>query len=333
MRCGATCSPRRRAAVADRPRVAVADARSLDASLDAFLAHAAVERGLAPRTIEAYGRDLARFAAHLAGAGVRAVGAVRREHVVGFARALAREGLSPRSRARALVATRRWLRHAGTGGGADDPLQGVPLPKSERTLPRVLRPDETEALVAAALPDGPLGLRDRAMLEMLYGAGLRVSELVSLPLSGVDRRAGWLRVRGKGRKERLVPLGEPALEALDAYLAEARPLLARAAARRSEAVFLSRRGSAMTRQNFFLRLRELARRAGIPSDRVSPHVLRHAFATDLLEGGADLRAVQTLLGHADLSTTQIYTHVSRARLRETVERRHPRGSGGRRGVA
>ena len=325
MRCGATCWRPRRATVAD--------ARSLDASLDAFLAHAAVERGLAPRTIEAYGRDLARFAAHLAGAGVGAVGAVRREHVVGFARALEREGLSPRSRARALVATRRWLRHAGTGGGADDPLQGVPLPKSERTLPRVLRPDETEALVAAALPDGPLGLRDRAMLEMLYGAGLRVSELVSLPLSGVDRRAGWLRVRGKGRKERLVPLGEPALEALDAYLADARPQLARVTARRSEAVFLSRRGSAMTRQNFFLRLRELARRAGIPSDRVSPHVLRHAFATDLLEGGADLRAVQTLLGHADLSTTQIYTHVSRARLRETVERRHPRGSGGSRGVA
>jgi integrase/recombinase XerD len=231
------------------------------------------------------------------------------------------------------VATRRWLRFGGAGGGQQDPLEGVPSPKSERPLPRVLRADETAALIEAAAPDGALGLRDRAMLEVLYGAGLRVSELVSLPLSALDRRGGWLRVRGKGRKERMVPLGEPALEALDAYLEQARPVLARAAARPGEAVFLSRRGRAMTRQNFFLRLRELARRAGIPSDRVSPHVLRHAFATDLLEGGADLRAVQTLLGHADLSTTQIYTHVSRARLRETVERRHPRGAGGRRGAA
>ena len=308
-------------------------AAGLDASVDAFLAHAAVERGLAPRTIEAYGRDLARFAAHLEGEGVTRVAAVRREHVVGFARSLEKAGLSPRSRARALVAARRWLRHAGTSGGAEDPLQGVPSPKSERPLPRVLRPDETAALIEAAAPDGALGLRDRAMLEVLYGAGLRVSELVSLPLSGLDRRAGWLRVRGKGRKERIVPVGEPALEALDAYLEGARPLLARAAARASDAVFLSRRGAAMTRQNFFLRLRELARRAGIPSERVSPHVLRHAFATDLLEGGADLRAVQTLLGHAHLATTQIYTHVSRSRLRETVERRHPRGSHGRRGAA
>ncbi|HVN40533.1 MAG TPA: tyrosine recombinase [Myxococcota bacterium] len=305
----------------------------LGAAVDAFLAHAAVERGLAPRTIEAYGRDLARFAAHLADEGVTRVAAVRREHVVGFARSLERAGLSPRSRARALVAARRWLRHAGTSGGAQDPLQGVPSPKSDRPLPRVLRPDETAALIEAAAPDGALGLRDRAMLEVLYGAGLRVSELVSLPLSGLDRRAGWLRVRGKGRKERVVPIGEPALEALDAYLESGRPQLARAAARASEAVFLSRRGTAMSRQNFFLRLRELARRAGVPSERVSPHVLRHAFATDLLEGGADLRAVQTLLGHAHLATTQIYTHVSRSRLRETVERRHPRGSHGRRGAA
>jgi integrase/recombinase XerD len=303
--------------------------RGLDAALDAFLAHAAVERGLAPRSIEAYGRDLARFRAWLEAEGVRSLRALRREHVVGFARALERAGLAPRSRARALVAVRRWLRHAGAGG--EDPLQGVPSPKLERALPRVLRPDETEALIEAAAPDGALGLRDRAMLEVLYGAGLRVSELVDLPLSSVERRAGWLRVTGKGRKQRLVPLGEPALAALDAWLEQGRPVLVRKAGRRSEAVFLSRRGTAMTRQNFFLRLRELARRAGIPSERVSPHVLRHAFATDLLEGGADLRAVQSMLGHADLATTQIYTHVSRARLRQTVERRHPRGAGGRAG--
>jgi integrase/recombinase XerD len=164
------------------------------------------------------------------------------------------------------------------------------------------------------------------MLEVLYGAGLRVSELVGLPVSGVDRRAGWLRVRGKRAAERIVPLGEAALDALDAYLADARPLLL-GKRRDSGALFLTRRGAAMTRQNFFTRLRELAHAAGIPAARVSPHVLRHAFATDLLEGGADLRAVQLLLGHADLATTQIYTHVSRSRLRETVEKRHPRGAG------
>jgi integrase/recombinase XerD len=191
----------------------------------------------------------------------------------------------------------------------------------------VLRSDESLALIEAAGDDVPLGLRDRAMLEVLYGAGLRVSELVGLSLGAVDRRAGLLRVVGKGNKERIVPLGEPALEALDLYLAEARPVLERAAARKDDAVFLSRRGRRMTRQNFFQRLRGIARRAGISSDRVSPHVLRHAFATDLLEGGADLRAVQSMLGHADLSTTQVYTHVSRARLRETVEERHPRGAG------
>ena len=176
-------------------------------------------------------------------------------------------------------------------------------------------------------PSTPLGLRDRAMIEVLYGAGLRVSELVNLPLGAVERRAGMLRVLGKGNRERIVPLGRPALEALDAYLADGRPALARAATRDGDAVFLSRRGAAMTRQNFFVRLRLIARQAGISSDRVSPHVLRHAFATDLLEGGADLRAVQMMLGHADLSTTQIYTHVSQKRLRETVERRHPRGRG------
>jgi integrase/recombinase XerD len=164
------------------------------------------------------------------------------------------------------------------------------------------------------------------MLEVLYGSGLRVSELVGLPRSGLDARAGLLRVFGKGRRERVVPIGEPALDALARYLEAGRPVLARAAKRPSEALFLSQRGAAMSRQNFFERLRGHAARAGIPRERVSPHVLRHAFATDLLEGGADLRALQAMLGHADLATTQIYTHVSRGRLRELVEAHHPRGA-------
>jgi len=302
---------------------------SLSGAIDAFLSHAAVERGLAPKTIEAYASDLARFGSWLEGAGVTAPGSLRREHVIGFAQALEAEGLSPRSRTRLLIATRRWIRFLlATGELAADPMEGIATPRFGQSLPKVLRPDETAALLAAAAPDTTLGLRDRAMLEVLYGAGLRVTELVALPLGALDSRAGVLRVFGKGGRERLVPLGEPALAAVDAYLERGRPALLRTGHPGTDAMFLSRRGGPMTRQNFFSRLRKLARIAGIPSDRISPHVLRHAFATDLLEGGADLRSVQAMLGHADLSTTQIYTHVSRARLRDVVETRHPRGGGG-----
>jgi integrase/recombinase XerD len=207
----------------------------------------------------------------------------------------------------------------------DDPLEGVLSPSFSKPLPRLLRPDETVSLIEAADPSTPIGLRDRCMLEVLYGSGLRVSELVGLRLGSIDRRSGVIRVLGKGRKERIVPLGAPALQVLERYLETARPALVKRSSPDCDAIYLTRRGSAMTRQNFFLRIREIARVAGIGSDRVSPHVLRHAFATDLLEGGADLRAVQSMLGHVDLATTEIYTHVSRSRLRETVERRHPRG--------
>lgn len=304
---------------------------AVDATIEAFLAHAAVDRGLSAKTIEAYGRDLARFAGHLAESGVESPVSIERRHVTRFLERLESEGLGARSRARALSALRRFVRFALEEGAIeDDPLRDVAAPRLEAPLPRVLRREETEALLDATEPGTTLGLRDRAMLEVLYGCGLRVSELVSLPLSGVDRRAGIVRVTGKGRRERIVPLGEPALEALEGWLAEGRPRFARSSGRREEAVFLTARGSSMTRQNLFERLRALARRAGIARERVSPHVLRHAFATDLLEGGADLRAVQTMLGHADLATTQIYTHVGRSRLLETVERHHPRG-GGRRG--
>jgi integrase/recombinase XerD len=296
-----------------------------------FLEHCAVERGLSPRTLEAYGRDLQRFIDAQQRAGVRGPDALTREHVSRWLEELERLGLSARSRARALVAVRRFLRHlTALGTLKRDALVGVVAPRQARTLPRTLRRDETAALLAAPRGESALSLRDRAMLECLYGAGLRVSELCALPLAALDRRRGLLRVLGKGQRERLVPLGEPALAALDAYLATARPALVRKAGKSgkggADAVFLSNRGGAMTRQNFFTRLHSLARQAGIPSGRVSPHVLRHAFATDLLEGGADLRSVQAMLGHADLSTTQIYTHVSRRRLRETVERHHPRGA-------
>ena len=305
---------------------AAAKSDPLERAVEAFLTHASIERGLSPRTVEAYGRDLKRFAGYLKGAGVRSFQAIQREHLVGFTRFLDREGLGSRSRARTLVSVRRLLRHQGVSGTTgDDPLEGVSSPSFDTPLPRILRPDETASLIEAADTSTTIGLRDRCMLEVLYGSGLRVSELVGLRLGSVDRRSGVIRVFGKGRKERIVPLGTPALELLDRYLETARPVLAKRSLPDCDAVFLTRRGRAMTRQNFFLRIRKVARVAGIASERVSPHVLRHAFATDLLEGGADLRAVQSMLGHADLATTEIYTHVSRSRLRETVERRHPRG--------
>jgi integrase/recombinase XerD len=348
-------------------------ADALAAAADAFLRHCAVERGLAPKTVEAYGADLARFAEHLARAGVTSPRALAREHVTGFLSSLEAQGLGARSRARMLVSVRRFAQYlVTTARCARDASEGVNAPRLPRQLPRTLRPEETAALIEAAAPDGALAARDRAMLEVLYGSGLRVSELVSLPLSALDARAGVLRVLGKGRKERLVPVSEPALDALAIYLRDARPALVERARKRRpgtasrpaeareaasgpapavrvrseakqpplrrrlapsgarkslDAVFVTARGGAMTRQNFFARLRTLAARAGIARERVSPHVLRHAFATDLLEGGADLRAVQTMLGHADLATTQIYTHVSRGRMRELVEAHHPRGAG------
>lgn len=304
-------------------------AESLNDVIDAYLSHAKLEKGLARNTLQAYSRDLVRFAEPLE---FVAASDLNREHIRSFVEGLERDGLGPASRARALVAVRRLLKFmCAENILEDDPSRGILAPKVGRALPRVLASDETLALIRACGEDGPLALRDRAMLEVLYGAGLRVSELVQLPLSGLDRRGGLLRVIGKGGHERVVPLGEIALSAVEVYLAQSRAKLLGDRDDRSHALFVTRRGGPMTRQNFFALLRKLAGLAGIPRDRVSPHVLRHAFATDLLEGGADLRSIQLMLGHADLSTTEIYTHVSRGRLRETVERHHPRGSGGTRG--
>ncbi len=298
---------------------------------DAFLMRLAVEEGLSPRTVEAYAVDLRHLRTHLAERGVVRVERVTRHDLSTFAAYLDARSMAASSRARVLVAVRRLMRFAEERGlVGSDPIEALQAPKQPRKLPRILKPEETLSLIEAARAEpGPLGLRDVAMLEVLYGAGLRVSELVSLPLSAIDRRGQLLRVVGKGRKERVVPMGDLASGAIEVYLAEARPVLLGDHPDRDHATFLTRRGRPMTRQNFFARLRRHARAAGLPVDRVSPHVLRHGFATDLLEGGADLRAIQSMLGHADLSTTEIYTHVSRARLRETVETRHPRGAGRR----
>ena len=301
------------------PRRGDEHATALETSCDDFLMRLAVQDGLSPRTIEAYANDLRHLRTHLAGRGVDRLEQVTRNDLSSLSVFLDERGLAPSSRARTLVSVRRLLRHAQEEGtiGAD-PIDALQAPKQARTLPKILRSDETTALIEAARTQDPLGLRDVAMLEMLYGAGLRVSELVGLPLSSIDRRGLLLRVLGKGRKERVIPLGEVAGIALEQYLASGRPVLLGDRPDRDHAAFLTRRGTSMTRQNFFGRLRGHARKAGIPQDRVSPHVLRHAFATDLLEGGADLRSIQAMLGHADLSTTQRYMHLSPAAIESAI---------------
>jgi tyrosine recombinase XerD len=293
----------------------------IDSAIDAFLNHLAVERGLATATIEAYGRDLAEFAAALS---TREVGAIDARDIRRFIDRMASRGCAASTRARALSAVSRLLAYLRSEGAlASDPLADVARPKRGRRVPKVLGSEEVEALLAAP-DDSPVGLRDRAMLELLYAAGLRVSELTGLRMGDLHLGARTCTVYGKGRKERVGLIGEPAAQALERYLAEVRPLWVRHGA--AQEVFVSRRGGGLSRQAVWYRIRHYARGLGL-ADRLTPHVLRHSFATHLLEGGADLRSVQEMLGHADIETTEIYTHVSRRRLRELVDRRHPRGAG------
>jgi integrase/recombinase XerD len=296
----------------------------VDEWIDRFLAHQRVEAGASPHTLEAYSHDLAAFAEFCARRRVDAVEAVTAAEILAFV--LHRRGkqkLSARTVARNLVAVRNFFRFLIEEGAlAANPAESVDLPKATRPLPKFLTEDEVEKILAAPDIAKPLGLRDRAMLEVLYASGLRVSELVGLPLSALNLDIGLLRVIGKRRKERLVPLGDIAADWLTRYLDTARAALRKQ--RRSEAVFLSNRGGPMTRQHFHLLVDRYAKAAGI-TRKISPHVLRHSFATHLLEHGADLRAVQEMLGHTDLSTTEIYTHVNRERLKKVHAKHHPRG--------
>jgi integrase/recombinase XerD len=295
---------------------------SLDPALDLFLSHVRLEKGLAANSVEAYGRDLRRYAEHLASLGVIDWAAVGRDEVRAHLGFLVEQGLSSRSQARALSAIRSL--HALLAREKLVPLDAtdeIDSPRPGRRLPALLSREEIEGLLAAPDPRKPAGRRDRAMLELLYATGLRVSELVSLELNDVNLETRVLIARGKGSKERLVPVGAPAAEAVRAYLAAAREALLRG--RRSRHLFVTPRGGKMTRQGFAKILSRWARAAGIRR-AVSPHKLRHSFATHLLEGGADLRAVQAMLGHADVATTQIYTHVDRTHVRKLYDRFHPR---------
>jgi len=292
--------------------------------LDAFCDALWLEDGLARNTIESYRRDLSLLARWLARRG-GALESASEADLHGFFASRHRGGASHRvsSDARMLSTLRRFYRYAlRERKVASDPTLRLDPPKRAPRFPKTLSEAEVEALLAAPDVAEPLGLRDRAMLEVLYASGLRVSELVSLRTFEVNLEAGVLRVMGKGSKERLVPLGEEAVHWLKRYLGEARPRLLRRAA--SEALFVTARGAGMTRQAFWHNIKRYGARA-VPGRSLSPHVLRHAFATHLINHGADLRVVQMLLGHADISTTQIYTHVARERLKQLHAKHHPRG--------
>jgi integrase/recombinase XerD len=294
-----------------------------DPEVDGFLALLAARR--APRTVDAYRRDLAHLAAWLG----RAPSSVTTSELERYVAELRAAGLSAATIARRTAAIRSFFRHLVLLGVRDEnPAAELDLPRRTRRLPRTLSPAEAERLVEGAAGTHPRALRDRALAELLYGAGLRVSEAVGLEKGAVDLERRLVRCLGKGGKERLVPLGRQAAESLRRYLARGRPFLDR---RHRPELFLNAQGGPLTRAGAFLVLRRLAGRAGLEPERVHPHLLRHSFATHLLEGGADLRSVQEMLGHADLSTTELYTHVSDRRRRETYFRSHPharRVSGG-----
>ena len=300
----------------------------LDGQAGRFLDYLQVERGLSPNTLEAYRRDLRRYAVYLRGNGFDDATRVGEDQVSGFVGWLSAQPLAEGRRyrassvARSLAAVRMLHRFLLREGEARaDAAVGVVRPKVPRTLPRPLTVGDVEALLASCGALDVAGLRDRAILETLYGAGLRISELVGLDVDEVDLDEGSVRVLGKGRKERIVPLGRFAIAALAAYLRQSRPAIARAGS--GPALFLNLRGGRLTRQGATGVLKKAARAAGIRT-RVTPHMLRHSFATHLLEGGADVRVVQELLGHAVLSTTQIYTLVTQERLRREYFQAHPR---------
>ncbi|MDY6979845.1 MAG: site-specific tyrosine recombinase XerD [Pseudomonadota bacterium] len=291
--------------------------------IEQFLDALWMERGLSENTLSAYRSDLGQFGQWLDGQGRGSLRDVRREQIQGYlAQRLEQRG-SPRSTARLLSSLRRfyaWLRREQQIG--EDPTALIEAPRLGRPLPKSLSESDVEALLLAPDTETHKGLRDRCMLEVLYATGLRVSELVNLHMGQINRQQGVVRISGKGGKERLVPLGEEALGWLQRYLQEVRPAVLDGAA--AEAVFLSNRRQPMTRQTFWHLIKDYSRRAGIDKP-LSPHTLRHAFATHLLNHGADLRVVQMLLGHSDLSTTQIYTHIAKARLQELHAQHHPRG--------
>jgi integrase/recombinase XerD len=293
------------------------------AAINAYLNHVRVEKGLSPNTLTAYRRDLSKFEA-FAKKRKLALAGVTRDDLVDFLATLYRQKLESKSVARNLVTLRNFFRHAQINELVkSDPSENLESPKVRRSLPGYLKLGDVEKLIAQPDPKTPLGLRDRAMLEVLYSTGLRVSELTGLCVADIDLKVGSVRCIGKGDKERIVPIGRKALGTVEKYLRDARPQLVVKKPGASAALFLNRRGNALTRVGVWKILSDYGRRAGLRS-ALTPHMLRHSFATHLLERGADLRSVQLMLGHSDISTTQIYTHLVEERLKQIYKAHHPR---------
>ena len=298
----------------------------MESTIHVFLSYLRVEKGLSQNTILAYGRDLKRFAEFLRKRHKLQVEDVNRDDVVDFLSSLYKEKLDSRSVARYLVSLRGLYKFAMMENLVTlDPTENLESPKIRSSLPTYLRVEEIDKLLQAPNLSTPLGLRDRAMLEVLYSTGLRVSELLNLRISDVDMRVGCVRCIGKGDKERLVPIGRKAIEAVEQYLAHGRPKFARPSAPppHNQSLFLTRIGRRLSRVGIWKILHDYGMKLGLRG-RLTPHKLRHSFATHLLEGGADLRSVQLMLGHADISTTQIYTHVVEERLKQIYKAHHPR---------
>jgi integrase/recombinase XerD len=296
---------------------------AFDLWADRFLHHMTVEKGVSRNTLEAYARDLQGYTSFLAKQGVGDVTASRAEHALSYFKTLRGKGLTARSTARTLSALRSFYRFLLQEQAiSENPLRLMKTPRIVPRLPAVLGRREIEEILRQPDPTRPLGMRDRGMLELLYATGLRVSELVGISVNDVNLEVGYLRTKGKGSKERIVPIGQTAIKAVKAYLEGPR----RAFTLRSSSptLFLGRRGRGLTRQGFWKILRKYARAAG-NRKRITPHMLRHSFATLLLEGGADLRSVQAMLGHSDIATTQIYTHLSKEHLKQLHQKFHPRG--------
>ncbi len=289
--------------------------------IDVYVRHLEVARRLAPNSLEAYSRDLGRLAGFAERRG-RPVEALTLGELEQFVRELMTSGLSPTSTARIVASVRGFYKFLRLNGSIPtNPAEDLHSPRTFRSLPKFLSLEDVESLLQAPPLDTPLGLRDKALIELLYATGLRVSELVGLRVPDVRLEEGFLKTIGKGSKERLVPIGDEAAKWVSRYVAEARPALTKK--REVPWLFLNHRGQRLSRVGFWKGLKGYGRKAGINAP-LSPHVLRHSFATHLLDRGADLRAIQTMLGHADLSTTQIYTHVLEARLRLVYDRFHPR---------
>ena len=291
--------------------------------LDQFLHYLIVEKGLSKNTIVAYSHGLTRFLSHLREQGIQEIQEAGKFHIRGFLLTLRRKNLNTKSIVRDLVAVRAFFRFLIQEGILEsNPVEELESPKVARTLPEILTLKEIEQILEQPNLQTPLGIRDRAMLETLYATGMRVSELTQLPTHQVNLEGGYVLVYGKGSKERIIPLGGEAMKWVSAYLKTARRILSKG--KESPFLFVNRSGRGMTRQRFWKSLKEYARRAGLRK-RITPHLLRHSFASHLLERGADLRSVQMMLGHVDISTTQIYTHVAGERLKKIHKQYHPRG--------